>query len=259
MNKTVAEARRYIAALRGLLPPASDEFAYFIVPPFTALAAAREAIGDAPLLLGAQNMHWADAGAFTGEISAAMLSEFSVDLVELGHSERRRLFGETDQALNLKVKTALRYGMRPLLCVGDSAAERDAGASAEAVVQQVKLAFAGIAPGELGRCLIAYEPIWAIGEGGVPATPDHVRKVHGAIHEAMAGLAPRRTPVLYGGSVNPDNAPQLAAEATVDGLFIGRAAWEPTRFAAMIRSAMLARGGRRADERAAAPVAAMQR
>ena len=227
--------------MRTLLPPASEDFAFFVVPPFTALAAAREAIGDAPLLLGAQNMHWADAGAFTGEISAAMLSELSIDLVELGHSERRQLFGETDQALNLKVKTALRYGLRPLLCVGDTAEERDAGASAEAVVRQVKLAFARLSPGDVGRCLIAYEPIWAIGEGGVAATPDHIREIHQAINQATAELTPGSVPVLYGGSVTADNAPELAAEATVDGLFIGRAAWEATRFAAMIRTAISAR------------------
>lgn len=248
MNKTVAETHRYISALRALLPPASEDFAFFVVPPFTALAAAREAIGDAPLLLGAQNMHWADAGAFTGEISAAMLSELSIDIVELGHSERRQLFGETDQALNLKVKTALRYRLRPLLCVGDTAEERDAGASAEAVVRQVKLAFAGLAPSDVGRCMIAYEPIWAIGEGGVAATPEHIREVHRAIDQAIAELAPGKAPVLYGGSVTADNAPELAAEATVNGLFIGRAAWDPTRFAAMIRSAMAARGVLRAEE-----------
>ncbi len=241
MNKTVAETRRYISSLRALLPPASDDFAFFVVPPFTALPAAREAIGDAPLLLGAQNMHWADDGAFTGEVSALMLSEFSIDLVELGHSERRRLFGETDHMLNLKVKTALKYGLRPLLCVGDSAEERDAGASSEAVVQQVKLAFAHLAPGEVGRCLIAYEPVWAIGEGGVPARPEHVREVHRAIRQATDQLASGKVPVLYGGSVNADNAPKLAAQSMVDGLFIGRAAWEPTRFAALIRSAMSAR------------------
>jgi triosephosphate isomerase len=174
-----------------------------------------------------------------------MLSEFQIDLVELGHSERRQMFGETDEALNRKVKMVLRRGMRPLLCVGDSAEECQAGASAEAVVRQVKLAFAGLKPEELGRCLVAYEPIWAIGDGGVPATPAHVRHVHSAIHRAMSSLSPQSVPVLYGGSVNPDNVPELAAEETIDGLFIGRAAWDPTRFAAMIRSAMTVRDRQR--------------
>lgn len=258
MNKTVAESRRYISTLSVLLPPASEDFAFFIVPPFTALLAAREAIRDAPLLLGAQNMHWADAGAFTGEISAEMLSELSIDIVELGHSERRQLFGETDRALNLKVKTALRHGLRPLLCVGDSAEERDAGASAEAVVRQVKLAFARLTPSDVSRCMIAYEPIWAIGEGGVAATREQVREVHQAINRAVAKLTPSYVPVLYGGSVTADNALEFAAEESIDGLFIGRAAWEPTGFAALIRSAMLVRGKLRSESRSKLSAAAIE-
>jgi triosephosphate isomerase len=234
MNKTVAEARRYIDTLKAQLPAKADTLAVFIIPPFTALAAAREAIGTAPLLLGAQNMHWAEAGAFTGEISPAMLEEFRIDLVELGHSERRQMFGETDEALNLKVKAALRHGMRPLLCVGDSAEERAAGTSAEAVVRQVKLAFGGLTPQDVGRCLVAYEPIWAIGEAGVPARPDEVRAVHAALHTALAELGAPAVPVLYGGSVNAGNAVDLANEPTVDGLFIGRAAWDATGFAGLI-------------------------
>ncbi len=241
MNKTVAETLDYISTLRGLLPAAATDVALFIVPPHTALAAAREAIGDAGLLLGAQNMHWAEAGAFTGEISARMLEEFRVDLVELGHSERRQYFGETDEALNRKVKLALQHGLRPLVCVGDSAAEREAGASAEAVIRQAKLAVAGLSPDELDMCLIAYEPIWAIGETGVPATPPHIRRVHTAIRRAIADLGGRSVPVLYGGSVNPENVTALAAEETVDGLFIGRAAWNPSGFAGLIEAAMATR------------------
>ncbi len=248
MNKTAAEARDYISTLLGMLPVPSTDAAFFIIPPFTALAAAREAIGNAALLLGAQNMHWAEAGAFTGEISARMLEEFRVDLVELGHSECRQYFGETDKSLNRKVKTALRHGIRPLLCVGDSAVERDAGTSAEAVVRQVKLAVAGLAPEELDQCLIAYEPVWAIGEAGVPAMPPHIHLVHTAIREAIADLGGRSAPVLYGGSVNPDNVAALAAEATIDGLFIGRAAWDAYDFSAMIEAAMAVRCPRAASK-----------
>jgi triosephosphate isomerase len=236
MNKTVAETRRYIAALKDLLPEGADGCTAFVIPPFTALAAAREEIGTASFLLGAQNMHWAEAGAFTGEISAAMLEEFRIDLVELGHSERRQMFGETDEALNLKVKTALKHGMRPLLCVGDSAEERQAGASGEAVVRQIRLAFAGLSTDELGRCLVAYEPIWAIGVGGVAAAPREVRAVHADLHAALAGLGGPSVPVLYGGSVSAQNAVDLATEPEVDGLFIGRAAWAPDGFAALIRA-----------------------
>ncbi|WP_026781959.1 triose-phosphate isomerase [Pleomorphomonas koreensis] len=241
MNKTVAETRRYIAALKGLWPEGAGGCTVFVIPPFTALAAAREAIGTMPLLLGAQNMHWAEAGAFTGEISATMLEEFGIDMVELGHSERRQMFGETDAALNMKVKAALRHGLRPLLCVGDSAEERRAGASGEAVVRQVRLAFAGLDAGELGRCLVAYEPIWAIGEGGVAATPEEVRAVHADLHVALKEMGGPAVPVLYGGSVSAGNAADLAAEPMVDGLFVGRAAWTPEGLAGLIAAVAAAR------------------
>lgn len=242
MNKTVAETRRYIADLKVRLPDdVGADYALFVIPPFTALAAAREAIGTAPVLLGAQNMHWADAGAYTGEISAVMLEEFDIDLVELGHSERREHFGETDATINLKVKAALRHGFRPLLCVGDSAEERAAGASAVAVVRQVRLAFAGLTKGEISRCLVAYEPIWAIGEAGVPASPEEARPVHVALHVALKELGAPSVPVLYGGSVNLDNAMALAGESVIDGLFVGRAAWSADGFASLISRVMAAR------------------
>lgn len=241
MNKTAAEARAYVAELLPLLPPPQAAVRFFIVPPFTALATAREAIGAAPLLLGAQNMHWAEAGAYTGEVSARMLAEVPVDLVEIGHSERRANFGETDAAINAKVKSGLAHGLRPLVCVGDSAAERDAGASAEAVVRQVKLAFAGVDPEGIGRCLVAYEPIWAIGEQGVPATPEHVRQTHAAIHAALSALTPHAVPVLYGGSVTLANCAGFAREATVDGLFVGRAAWSAKGLSSVIEGAVAAR------------------
>ncbi|PIO97942.1 triose-phosphate isomerase [Pleomorphomonas carboxyditropha] len=242
MNKTVAETRRYIADLKARLPDeAGADCALFIIPPFTALAAAREAIGAAPVLLGAQNMHWAEAGAYTGEISASMLEEFRIDLVELGHSERREYFGETDATINLKVKAALRHGLRPLVCVGDSAEERAAGASAAAVVRQVRLAFAGLTRAEIGRSLVAYEPVWAIGESGMPATPDEAGAVHVALHDALKELGAPSVPVLYGGSVNLENAAALAAEPAIDGLFVGRAAWSAEGLVSLVSRAMAAR------------------
>ena len=241
MNKTAAEARAYVAGLIDLLPPPRDDLSLFFIPPFTALAAAREAIGGAPLLLGAQNMHWAESGAYTGEVSAGMLAEFGVDLVELGHSERRAAFGETDATVNAKVKTALRHGMRPLVCVGDTAPERDAGASVETIVRQVKLAFSGLDAAALGRCLVAYEPVWAIGERGVPAQPEHVRMAHAAIRRALRERTPQPVPILYGGSVNADNATQLAMEQEVDGLFIGRAAWTARGLAGIVKDVIAAR------------------
>jgi triosephosphate isomerase len=241
MNMTAAEARDYVAGLIALLPPPRDDLSLFFVPPYTALAAAHEAIGDAPLLLGAQNMHWADSGAYTGEVSARMLAELGVDLVELGHSERRAAFGETDATVNAKVKTALRYGLRPLVCVGDTAPERDAGASAETIVRQVKLAFAELETAALSRCLVAYEPVWAIGEHGVPAQSEHVRIAHAAIRSALRERTSHPVPILYGGSVSADNAARLAMEQEVDGLFIGRAAWTAAGLASIISEVVAAR------------------
>ncbi len=241
MNKTTTEARDWIAEVRRLLPAPPSGFALFFVAPATALAAAREAIGPSPLLLGAQDMHWEDAGAWTGEISAPMLKEFAVDLVEIGHSERRAHFNETDATVAAKVRATLRNGMRPLVCVGDSAAERAAGAAAETVVRQMKLAFAGLDAGELSRCLVAYEPVWAIGDKGVPAEPEEVAPVHAALHRALSERTARPVPVLYGGSVNAENAGRLAATPGVDGLFVGRTAWNAAGFADLVEKARAAR------------------
>lgn len=236
MNKTVAEARAYISELVRILPPMCRDLSVFIIPPFTALEAARAQLGaECPVLLGAQNMHWEEEGAFTGEISARMLKEFGVDLVELGHSERRATFGETDETVNLKVKTVLRHGMKPLVCVGDTMPEYRAGASVETVLRQVKMAFSGLDSGQLANCMVAYEPVWAIGEGGIPATPEHVAGVHAAVRRVLAERADAFVPILYGGSVNPQNAGELSREPEVDGLFVGRSAWSAQGLADIVR------------------------
>lgn len=245
MNKTVAEARDYIEQLLPLLPAPSPDTALFVIPPFTAIAAVRAAIGAAPLRVGAQNMHWAEDGSYTGEISARMLEDAGADLVELGHSERRELFGETDEAINRKVKVALAHGLTPLVCVGDSVAERDAGAAADAIIRQTRLAFSGLAPRDIGRCLIAYEPVWAIGDAGVPASSGHVAAVHARMKAALAEMGGAGVPVLYGGSVNGANAADLASIAEVDGLFIGRAAWQARDFASIVTTVIAVRAGRR--------------
>lgn len=246
MNKTATEARDYIARLLPLLPKIPDDVAAFVIPPFTALSAVRDKLGtDAPILVGAQNMHWEEEGSFTGEISVRMLKDVGVDLVELGHSERRQHFGETDEAINRKVRLALDFGLTPLVCVGDSMAERDAGASAEAIIRQIRMAFSGLSAPEIGRCLIAYEPIWAIGDAGVPAEPDHVVAVHRRVKAVLAELGDHKVPLLYGGSVNADNAGALAGQPEVDGLFIGRAAWQAEGFADLIATVLSARARRR--------------
>lgn len=227
MNKTRAEALAYAAALRATSDLGDLPLRLFVLPPFTALAEVAAALGEIPVLVGAQNCHWAESGAWTGEISAGQVKDCGATLVELGHSERRTHFGETDAAINRKVKAVLAHGMIPLVCVGETAEERQLDAAAVTVARQARMALSGIAASDLDRVLLAYEPVWAIGEGGEPATPAYAAAIHAAIKQAVTDLAGRPVPVLYGGSVNPGNAAALAAEPEIDGLFVGRAAWQP--------------------------------
>jgi triosephosphate isomerase len=244
MNKTRAEALAYCGTLRAAPDLADLPLRLFVLPPFTALAEVAAALGATPVLVGAQNCHWAEAGAWTGEISAGQVKDCGAALVELGHSERRAHFGETDAAINLKVKAVLAHGMMPLVCVGETALERDLDAAAVTVARQARMALAGIGATDLDRVLLAYEPVWAIGEGGEPATPAYAASIHAAIKQAVTDQAGRPVPVLYGGSVNPANAAALAAEPDIDGLFVGRAAWQPEGLLDLARQVAGVVGGR---------------
>lgn len=241
MNKPLSAAMRYCETLAeqlpGVLHPAIQPF---FIPPFTALHPVSEFMRHhgLPCLTGAQNMHYAEQGAWTGEISASMIAETGATLVELGHSERRAAFNETDEALNKKVHTALRHGLRPLLCVGDSAQEKEWGVSQESVVRQMKIALHGLTPLQAEQVLVAYEPVWAIGEHGTPATPQEATIVHQALRAALRQRfgddVGARIPLLYGGSVHHDNAVALLEQPDIDGLFIGRAAWEAESYCALV-------------------------
>jgi len=240
MNKTVREAvdytQRLIAHLRAI--PGHDSFQLFVVPSFTAIEAVKRAAGG-KFWVGAQNMHWAKEGAFTGEISAPMLSELGVDLVELGHAERRMYFNETDEALHRKVETALEFNIRPLLCVGEQKEERDRGSGRDVVARQLRGAFEGTPPAMVSRLMVAYEPVWAIGEHGTAATPADLREMQEHIRGTLAEMfsdSAASIPILYGGTVNEMNAVSLLVEGSVDGLFIGRAAWQAEGFAGIIRA-----------------------
>ena len=226
MNKTLGEAAEYSEIITQASVFTDSRLQGFVIPPFTALAQVCRDLAQTPLKVGAQNMHWADAGAYTGEISPSMVADAGADLVELGHSERREYFGENDIDLNRKVHAALAQGLMPLLCVGETAQEKALGGAAETVIRQCKMALAGVSGGDLDRVLIAYEPVWAIGEGGVPASADDAAWMHRRIREALPTNS-RGEPltVLYGGSVNPDNCEELAAREEIGGLFIGRSAW----------------------------------
>ena len=239
MNKTLAEALRFAEALRDA--PGHEGVRRFVVPPFTSLREVAGALAGTDVVVGAQTMHWADAGAWTGEIAPPMLTDCGARLVELGHSERRAHFNETDEAVGLKTAAAVRHGLIPLVCIGESAEEKEAGRADAVLAAQVEAALAGVAgPAPV---LLAYEPVWAIGDGGTPATPDYAEARHARIAEVARGVLGRGVPCLYGGSVNPGNCAELIARPGIDGLFVGRAAWDVEGYLDILTrsSAVLAR------------------
>ncbi|MEQ1943770.1 triose-phosphate isomerase [Mesorhizobium sp. VNQ89] len=238
MNKTRAEALAFAEALASAMPGVDAAIQPFIVPPFTCVREVKAALGGTRVKVGAQNMHWEDAGAWTGEISAPMLVDCGLDLVELGHSERRSNFGETDRTVGLKVAAALRHGLVPLVCVGETLAERDAGRADAVLEQQVRGALEFADGGQAaGSILFAYEPVWAIGVNGIPATAAYAGQRHRSIADLTGTILKSRCPVLYGGSVNRDNAAELIVEPGIDGLFIGRAAWDVEGYLDIMRIA----------------------
>jgi triosephosphate isomerase len=223
MNHTLAMARTYASLLAAAVRPAGIQL--FVLPPATALTEVVHLLKPTNVMVGAQNAHWAEQGAWTGEISMTMVADAGATLIELGHSERRAYFGETDVDVNRKVKAALRHGLTPLVCVGETADDRRLGAAVETNARQARMALAGLTHAEAARVWLAYEPVWAIGEGGIPATPEDAQPVHAAIKRAIIDLLGVEPPVLYGGSVNQQNAKALAVVPEVDGLFVGRSAW----------------------------------
>jgi triosephosphate isomerase len=229
MNKTIDESREYVRLLAEALAetPLPEAVQPFILPAHTSLAAVRDQIAGAPVLLGAQNAHWAPEGAGTGEVSMRMVADAGAQLVEMGHSERREQFGETDEIVARKARAAVDLGLLPLICVGEPEAVRAAGDAERFVTAQVRVALARLRPNEIRRTLIAYEPVWAIGTAGTPATPEQVAPVMGMIAEEIRRISDGAgcNALLYGGGVNADNAAALLREAPADGLFVGRAAW----------------------------------
>lgn len=243
MHGTLGEARALASAVRdGLKRPRAE---VVLCPPFTALAAVAEVLAGSPIGLGAQNCHWEAGGAFTGEVSPAMLAELGCRLVIVGHSERRQHFGETDAQVNRKVRAALAHGLAPLLCVGESADERRQGLTFTVVEGQLRAGLGEVSPDDLGRCIVAYEPLWAIGTG-VNATPAQASEVHGYLRGLLSELASKETAqairILYGGSVKADNAGDLCREPEIDGALVGGASLQAQSFTGIVRKAA-ARGG----------------
>ena len=241
MNKTRPEARDFVIRMREAL--GAFDFAMvqsYILAPFTALETVGKALQECPVELGAQDMFWEDAGAYTGEISPVMLKELGCSIVMLGHSERRQMFGEIDEALNLKVLAAQRHGIAPLLCVGETADERDAGQTDAVLGRQLAVALRGVRSDFMDRLMILYEPRWAIGQKDA-APLEYIQTSHALVRRLLAGVlnarAARRTRVVYGGSVNLTNLADVLHLPEVDGAAISRAAWDPLSFAEMIRIA----------------------
>jgi L-erythrulose 1-phosphate isomerase len=240
MNQTADESAAFYRQLAASLQIAPATH-LFVIPPFTSLASVNEVAGPPPhqIWVGAQNVHWAPNGAYTGEISVGMLLALDVDLVLLGHAERRRYFHETDVELNRKVLAALAAGLRVLFAVGETAAERAFGVSTETVLRQLRIGLHGVAPEHLKKIQIAYEPVWSIGAGGTPASPEDVEPIAKVIRSGCAELFAAlggEVPILYGGSVDPSNAGTFTALPDIDGLFVGRAAWTVEGFIATYRA-----------------------
>ena len=235
MFKTEAEAEEYVQALLPRLSAAQGAEVAICVP-FTDLKAMADSARGSPVLVYAQTMHERPEGPFTGEVSAPMLAEAGAQGVLLGHSERRQLFGESDDALALKVPAALQAGLTPVLCVGESERERDGGETEGKLRQQIWDDLAGVGGEQLGEVVIAYEPIWAIGTGRV-ASPEQAQEAIAFIRSLLRerdGEAAERVRILYGGSVKPENAPELLALADVDGALVGGASLQAESFAQIV-------------------------
>jgi triosephosphate isomerase len=236
MHKTVAEAAAFIDALLPRI--AATQSDVVLCAPFTALNEVVQRRYGTAVKVAAQNMHEEQSGAFTGEVSAAMLVELDVEAVVLGHSERRQYFNETDEALARKVPAALAAGLEPILCVGESEAARDAGETEEVLERQLQADLGAVESADLSRVVIAYEPIWAIGTGRT-ASPEQAQEVCAFIRDVvrMRGAAADQLRILYGGSMKLANAAELLALPDVDGGLVGGASLDPEEFAAIVEAA----------------------
>ena len=239
MYKTAAEAVALVYALKREIGGVKD-VEIVVCPPFTALAAASAVLRDGNIKLGAQNVHWEKEGAFTGEIGAPMLKEHSVRYAIVGHSERRQFFGETDSDVNKRAKAALVYEIRPIVCVGETLAQREAKQTKKIVREQVTGSLAGLSKDDMLETVIAYEPVWAIGTGR-NATPDQAQEVHAFIRELLATMfdppTAEKVRIQYGGSVKPANAKELLGQPDIDGALVGGASLKAADFAAIVKAA----------------------
>ena len=241
MHKTVQESIDVGVGLKRKFYTFSDAD-IVICPPFTALSKVSDTIIDSAIMLGAQDMHWESEGAFTGEISPSMLKDAGCRYVIVGHSERRHIFGETDEAVNKKVRVVLRHGMVPIMCIGERLEERDNGMTFEILEKQLARGLKDMPKDEVARIIIAYEPVWAIGTGRT-ATPQQAQEAHKFIRDFIERVYDKGTAakirIQYGGSVKPDNIAQLMAQEDVDGALVGGASLDVNSFTEIVQNAVL--------------------
>jgi triosephosphate isomerase len=238
MNMTCQEAASYVETLFQELPH-NEHIEVVLVPPFTAISKVSELLSHSQQVkLGAQNMYFERSGAFTGEISAAMLRELFVRYVVLGHSERRAIFGETDEIVNKKTRAAHDATLKPIVCIGETLAEREAGKVEAVLGRQIRESLAGLSAKEMSETVLAYEPVWAIGTGRT-ATPAQAQAAHAFIRKTLAevwdGPTAEKVRIQYGGSVKPENAGTLMGQADIDGALVGGAGLDPRAFAAIVK------------------------
>ena len=236
MHTTINEGADLILKLRERVKGV-DSVDIVVAPPFTSLHHLSHLVADSPIKLAAQDLHWEANGAFTGEVSAPMLASVGCTYVIIGHSERRQLFKETDETVNRKVMAALKAGLKPIVCVGETLEEREAGKTLQRVRAQMKGALAGLSGGAVRDIAIAYEPIWAIGTGKT-ASPQEAEEVHNALRELLFELfnldQAKDVRIIYGGSVKPDNIDSLMAQPNIDGALVGGASLKAEDFARIV-------------------------
>jgi len=238
MNKTSFEAIELVTLLKREMSDVSD-VEIVVCPPFTALTDVRDVINESNIALGAQNLYWEDSGAFTGEIAAPMLKEIGVQFVIIGHSERRQFFGETNQTVNKRIKAALKWGLTPIVCVGENLGERQKNITFDVIQKQCEESLAGFKKEEVEKFVIAYEPVWAIGTG-VNATPQQAQEVHQFIRGLLSKLHGEQLAsgirIQYGGSVKADNIAELIRQPDIDGALVGGASLQPESFVKIVKN-----------------------
>ena len=237
MFKTISETKAFFSSFLPLVSGVSH-CQIVVAPPFMSLVAAAVAATGSRVAISAQDVYWKKEGAFTGEVSLPMLLDVGCTHTIIGHSERRQFFGETDETVNEKARAAIAGGLQPIVCVGETLAERDAGRAAEVVRRQVRQGLAQLTESDLSPMIVAYEPVWAIGTGRT-ATPETAAEMHGEIRRTIGEIwgakAAAAMRILYGGSVKPDNIQELMRREDIDGALVGGASLDPTTFAAIVK------------------------